>query len=856
MHDEQLLTWSVEPGPGAVAPPVSGALPARVPGSIHADLIEAGLLEDITVHGRDDEQLWVSQTPWRYRTTLHRPAEPFEHAVLVFEGIDTLGRVTVGGRERLTTRDMFRRHELDVTADLAAGTPVEVVVDLDPVLPLAQEREAANPLPRPAEYWRPFNQVRKMACSFGWDWGPTTLTAGLWRPVHLRSWLGGRFADVRIAAHAADAPAVQVDVLVEGDAAAVEVVVTDGGERVATGTAPVEDGRATVRVPVPGARPWWPHGEGEGEGEGERSLYGVEVRLVGAGQGVLDERRERVGFRTVEIVQTPDGEGSTFEIQVNGRRVWVRGLDWIPDDPFPARITPERYRARLAEAVAAGANTVRVWGGGIYEADAFYDACDELGLLVIQDFLFACAAYPEDDGTVEEVRAEVTDNVRRLRHRASLALWCGNNENLWGYQDWGWQEELAGRPWGLRYYREILPELVAQLDGTRPYVPGSPFSPEAGPAEAGPAEADSTEADSTEAGPAEAPRHPNDPRFGMQHIWDVWNQRDYADYETWRPRFVSEFGYQAPASWPTLTAAVGAPLDPADPGLEHHQRAGGGAAKLQAGLDRHLPEPPAAGVAWYFATQLLQARAVTTGVAHLRSLHDHCSGAIWWQLNDIWPAVSWSVLDVRGRRKLAWHALRGAFDPRLVTIAAGTGAGSDAVRVVLVNDTGQAWRERLVVQVPGRVVLEQEVEVAPHGSVSVDVPVGPAGPQVVVADVGARRATRWLVPDLELTLLEQDALVEVTAPDAGHLAVRVTARALLRDLCLLAELAVPDAVVEGQLATLLPGESAVLVVTLPEGTAPEGVDWTALLWSDNRLRSAAGPATPAVAVRTASAPIG
>jgi len=829
MRDEQRPVWTLEARSGEGAARVGGPLPAQVPGSVHVDLIAAGIIDDLTVRGRDDEQLWVAATPWRYRTTLRRPARPYERALLVFEGIDTVGRVFVGDELRLETADMFRRYELDVTADLEDGDDVTVTVELDPVLPPAQARETASPLPRPGEYWRPFNQVRKMACSFGWDWGPVTMSAGLWRPVRLETWTGARLADVRVAAVPADGATggvVEVEVEVEGSAAAEVLVTVQGPDGEpdsldARGTAPVTGGRARVSVAVPGARRWWPCTEGD------QPLYDVTVALVSAGQGPLDGRALRVGFRTVEVEQRPDADGVSFALHVNGRKVWVRGLDWIPDDPFPARVTPQRYRDRLADAVAAGANAVRVWGGGLYEDDAFYDACDELGLLVIQDFLFACAAYPEDDATVADVRAEVADNVRRLRHRASLALWCGNNENLWGHEDWGWKEALGGRAWGLRYYDEILPELVAALDGTRPYVPGSPFSPDGA--------------------------HPNDPGRGMTHIWDVWNERDYTDYERWRPRFVSEFGYQGPASWPTLVGALGtapgAPtpdggtpgdavgtLDPADPALAHHQRAADGAAKLAAGLARHLPHPPTSGPAWYAATQLLQARAVTVGVTHLRSLHDLCGGAIWWQLNDLWPAISWSVVDVRGRRKLAWHALRAAFDARTVALTAGPSA-------VLVNDTAQAWTAALdlsAVRPDGVRVIERcQVTVPPHGAETVEVPVDGAT-LAVVADADGRRATRWLVSDLDPALTSalgpQAAGVEVRATGPDTLDVIVTASQVLRDAVLLAELAVPDAVVSGHPATLLPGERATFRVQLPPGDGPADVDWARLLWSDNRLR--------------------
>jgi beta-mannosidase len=844
MCDELIQDWTIEPLDAEAAARTDGPVSARVPGGVHADLIAAGLIDDLTVRGRDVDQLWVADTPWRYRTTLRRPSGPYERAVLVFEGIATLGRVSVDGRERLRTSDMFRRHELDVTADLAKGSPLEVTVDLEPVLPTALARDAAGPLPRPGEYWRPFNQIRTMACAFGWDWGPVTMDAALWRPVRLRTWLGARLTDVRVVAEPAgpgtgDCPAVTVEIRAEGRPSAVQVLVTGPGEsgRIAVEGSAVMDGdHARLQVPVPGALTWWPRTEGD------QPLYQVTVQLLGNGHGMVDQRRVRVGFRTVEVEQRPDAAGTGFALHVNGQRVWVRGLDWIPADPFPGRVTPDRYRDQLAQAAAAGANAVRVWGGGIYEHDAFYDICDELGLLVIQDFLFACAAYPEDDATVADVRAEVTDNVRRLRHHASLAMWCGNNENLWGHADWRWQEVLHGRPWGLRYYQEILPELLAELDGTRPYVPGSPFSPDA---------------------PAGAPaRHPNDPAHGMQHIWDVWNQLDYIHYESWRPRFVSEFGWQAPASWPTLVAAVGEPIDPDRAELGHHQRAADGTAKLHAGLAAHYPDPPRSGVRWYLATQLLQARAVATGVTHLRSLHDHCSGAVWWQLNDLWPAISWSVIDVRGRRKLSWYALRAAFDPRLVTLTASPSGAKDerdghggGLHAVLVNDTSTPWSEHLVVRVADEdttdVVLEADVQVEPHGSVSLPLVVPPGPWLLAVADVGGRRATRWLHPDLDLPAVPEHADVHVARPDRHRVEVTVTAHALLRDVCLAAELLVPDAVVEGHPATLLPGESVTFRVDLPAADHagldhaeladddPDDTDWAELVWSDNRLRAGA-----------------
>nr|BFE84483.1 hypothetical protein GCM10020093_070840 [Planobispora longispora] len=241
----------------------------------------------------------------------------------------------------------------------------------------------------------------------------------------------------------------------------------------------------------------------------------------------------KIGFRSVRLDRT----GGAFTLHVNDVPVFVRGANWIPDDCFPARVTRERLAGRFEQALGAGINLLRVWGGGLYESEDFYDLADERGLLVWQDFPFACAAYPEEEPFRSEVEAEARENVARLAHRPSLVLWCGNNENIEGHADWGWQEELAGRSWGSGFYYDLLPSIVAELDPTRPYWPGSPYSGAPG-------------------------LPPNDPASGTIHIWDVWNREDYTRYAAYRPRFVAEFGFQGPPAYATLRRAVSGELTP------------------------------------------------------------------------------------------------------------------------------------------------------------------------------------------------------------------------------------------------------------------------------------------------------
>ena len=287
----------------------------------------------------------------------------------------------------------------------------------------------------------------------------------------------------------------------------------------------------------------------------------------------LDTWTRRIGFRTVELDTSADDHGTAFTFRINGRPIFVKGANWIPDDHLLTRITRERLAHRLDQAVDANLNLVRIWGGGIYESEDFYELCDERGLLVWQDFLLACAAYPEEQPLWDELEAEAREHVARLTPHPSLVLWNGGNENLWGFMDWGWQEDLQGRTWGFRYATELLKDVVAELDPTRPYSDGSPYSP----------------------GAALTEVHPNDPDHGTFHQWEVWNRVDYRVYGDDVPRFCSEFGFQGPPTWATLTRAVhaadGGPLTKDDPTFLLHQKADDGNGKLDRGMAPHLGVP-------------------------------------------------------------------------------------------------------------------------------------------------------------------------------------------------------------------------------------------------------------------------
>ncbi|MFF5984306.1 glycoside hydrolase family 2 protein [Streptomyces olindensis] len=770
-------------GDGWILRHESEALPASVPGCVHTDLMAAGVIPDPFLGRNETDVAWVGRRDWTYERELPAPSSAQEQTDLVFDGLDTVAEISLDGRLLGTVRNMHRSYRFDVTG-LSGRLSVRFVSAY-------AEAEAVRERlgERPAAYAEPYQYLRKMACSFGWDWGPTLVTAGIWRPVRLENWSTARIARVRPLVSVEEGTGV-VELAVEVERTRVEaplaVEANVAGVRV---RAEVEGAGGTVRLRVPGARLWWPRGYGE------QPLYDVELTLL-HGDDALDVWRRRIGFRTVGLDRRPDAHGTGFTLVVNGERLFARGVNWIPDDVFPSRITRERYRERLEQAAGAGVDLVRIWGGGIYESEDFYDACDELGLLVWQDFPFACAAYPEEQPLRGEVEAEARENVVRLMPHPSLVLWNGNNENLWGFRDWGWEPRLAGDSWGEGYYLGLLPRVVAELDPTRPYTAGSPWS-------------------------GSWRHHPNDPAHGTHHSWEVWNREDYADYRLSVPRFVAEFGWQAPPAYATLRRALpGEELAPDSPGMLHHQKADDGNGKLERGLARHFAVPDGDFDRWHYLTQVNQARAVAAGIEHWRAHWPVCAGTVVWQLNDCWPVTSWAAIDGDGREKPLYHELKRLYADRLLTLRPRDGA----LEVAAVNQAAGDWTGTLTLRrmsVEGEVLARARREVAAGGRtvarVGVPGELTPAGPkEFLVADLDGLRAVHFPVPDREVACPRPEFEVSL-APEG----IRVTARTLVRDLLLQADRLDPGARADRGLVTLLPGEEVTIGVSGWQAPDPE-----------------------------------
>ncbi|MHA6298872.1 glycoside hydrolase family 2 protein [Devosia sp. CAU 1758] len=765
-------------GGSGARPGLPEAIPATVPGTVHTDLLAAGLIPDPYLDLNEITVDWVGRCDWRYETQFDWRDEGAEQVELVFAGLDTFATIALNGVEIGRTANMNRTYRFAIRDHLRVGEN-HLVVALESAWKRGEALEGQYE-PRPNNYPGPANLMRKMACNFGWDWGPTLVTAGVWQGVSLETWSGARLDRIRpeITLDGADG-LVRLNADVVGDTTGLSLRVSVAG---VTGNLPADGVASSLDLRVKSPQLWWPHHLGS------RPLYPLKVELL-SGDTVIDRWSREIGFRSIRLDTGPDEHGSAFTLIVNDVPIYVCGANWIPDDCFLPRVTPARYAERIDQAKSANINLLRVWGGGIYETDVFYEACDRAGMLVWQDFLFACAAYPEEGDLPAEIEAEARDNIVRLLPHPALVLWNGNNENIWGWFDWGWQDVLEGRTWGQGYYLDLLPRLVAELDPERPYWAGSPYS-------------------------GSMDIHPNDPAHGCTHLWDVWNDIGYEHYADSVPRFCSEFGWQAPPTWATLTEAVhDDPLTPTSPGVWHHQKATIGNDKLLRGLKGHLPMPKTMDD-WHFATQLNQARAIGFGIAHMRSHRPRNMGTIVWQLNDCWPVTSWAAIDGYGRKKPLWYALRSVYATHFLTIQ----PRESGLALVAVNERSLFWRGPVTIRrmrFDGTILAEWT-----HWRLCADrlslaelaIPIEVAEPgdprnELLVATMHDSTAMHFFAEDIAINLPEPQADFALADCGAGKWQLTVTARTLLRDVCIFVDRLHPEAEISDMLVTLLPGQS-------------------------------------------------
>lgn len=622
-------------------------LPASVPGGVHTDLLALGRIPDPFVGDNERRVQWVAEADWEYRRRFTVTPELWHepHIWLVCDGLDTLATVSLNDSELGRTANMFRQYRWDVKRLLTAGENELHLVFESPVR-FAAARQAIRPMLGVSQAIPGGPHLRKAPCQFGWDWGPQLPPIGIWKDIRLEGYRTARLADVHLRQrheNGAVAVAVKAEVEMLERAAeplilAVTVVAPDG--RTTTAQAPIAAGRAGLTIPIENPQLWWPNGYGA------QPLYRVGIELHQA-DVLLDRRDYQLGLRTLELRQQPDEWGRSFTFVVNGVPIFAKGSNWIPADSFPTRLNAARLEALIRAAAQTHQNMLRVWGGGFYEDDRFYDLCDRYGILVWQDFIFSCSIYPLDEPEfVENVRGEVVENIRRLRHRASLALWCGNNEMEQGWAEWGWDRpELQDLKAAYdRFFHYTLPAWCAAEDPDRAYWPSSPSSgiPFA---------------------------NPNGQVQGDAHYWEVWHGRKpFTAYRDQYPRFMSEFGFQSLPPLETIrTYAVEPDWNMTSYIMEQHQKnASGNSLIVSQMLDTfQMPKDFASLV---YLSMVLQAEGIRYGVEHWRRHRQRVSGTLYWQLNDCWPVTSWSSLDYYGRWKALHYAARRFYTPLLLSI--------------------------------------------------------------------------------------------------------------------------------------------------------------------------------------------
>jgi beta-mannosidase len=565
---------------------------------------------------------WIEERDWEYRTSFITPKSLLTEEVveLVADGLDTVATLRLNGREVGRTENMFLGCRWQVKSLLRPGKN-ELRIRFGSALDYLRTHRTGH---NPRDINDPVGRctvIRKQQCQFGWDWGPRFVTAGIWRDLRLEGWTGNRLDSVRVTQdHRADGSvALQFspELARPGPGATVRGTVSFDGKVITT----IENRQSKIENP----QLWWPHGQGA------QPLYRIDIEVARPDGALIGRWIRRIGLRSIALDRHADAWGESFQFVVNGRPVFAKGANWIPAHSFVAGLTRADYERDLRSAVEAHMNMVRVWGGGIYESEDFYDLCDELGLLVWQDFMFACTLYPADDAFVDSSRAEAEFQVRRLRHRACLALWCGNNEVFGCNAETLVADRKRLADYGKLFHR-ALPAAVAAVDGVTSYWPSSPWR---GDVDAG---------------------FPAGERRGDTHYWDVWHARKPAkEYENYAFRFVSEFGMQSFAS-PETQAGFCPPTDANvfGPTMTNHQKNRFGNQIILDYVSRQYRYPKDQNALIYLS-QLNQAECMRVGVEHYRRSMPRCMGALYWQLNDCWPVASWSSLEFTGQWKALHH---------------------------------------------------------------------------------------------------------------------------------------------------------------------------------------------------------
>jgi len=685
-------------------------LPAAVPGTVHTDLLANEIIEDPFYRLNEHDVQWIDKVKWEYKTTFIVEKEILQkdRVELDFKGLDTYADILLNGKKILETDNMFREWQIEVKETLMPGENELSIIFRSPITEGIKKYDAQGyEIPVSDNDLAKIGQVegekkvsiytRKAGYHFGWDWGPRLVTSGIWRPVMIRAWDAAKIENLQIVQNSVEEEKATFSAVIEIEAekkAKAKLSIHNEQAVLAKDEIQLKKGlqKITVDFEIKNPKLWWTNGLGE------QHLYNISAQLDIKGQKVKEETR--IGIRTLELVREKDDDGTSFYFKLNGHPVFMKGANYIPNDVFLPRVTEENYRTVVESAKNANNNMLRVWGGGVYEEDIFYDLCDENGILVWQDFMFACAMFPGDEAFLENVRHEAIDNVKRLRNHPSIALWCGNNEILAAWKGWGWEraeraknKENADKIWQayVDIFHKTLPEVVEEYDPQRSYWGSSPSS---------------------------GPGIPADLVNGDEHYWGVWwGKEPFETYATHLPRFMSEYGFQ---SFPDIST-VRKFAKPEDYNIfsevmKSHQRSSIGNGTIEYYMLEQYNKPKDFE-SFLYVNHVLQAEGIKFGLEGHRRAMPFCMGSLYWQINDCWPVASWSSTDYYQNWKALQYYVKKGFEPVLVSPY----IEGQKLRVGIVNDRLEKFNAQLILRIidfNGTVVWEDAslVEVPANSS--------------------------------------------------------------------------------------------------------------------------------------------
>lgn len=638
-------------------------LSATVPGCVHTDLINNEIIEDPFYRLNESKVQWIDKKDWVYRTTFHLKEGEFlkQHHELCFEGLDTYAQVFLNDNLILKSNNMHRTYKVEVKKHLLRGdNELKVILDspikkglesynaIDYKIPVSANDQAETGEVEEGKRVSVF--TRKAAYHYGWDWGPRLATSGIWRPITLISWDNIRIHDLRGNYTINDDFSAKVKANIRVNSSAnfknAELNIKIDDSTIISKKINLKKGSQEVSIPflLKNIKLWWPNNLGD------QILYNLEVSLNC--ESHVDTKQQRFGFRTIEFV--PD---TNFQFIINNNPTFIKGVNYIPQDVFLNRVKKEDYLNTLLAAKNANMNMIRVWGGGVYEDDYFYELCDSLGLLVWQDFMFACAMYPGDDEFLENVRLEAKDNFKRINKHTSIALWCGNNEVLSAWKRWGWEESaikdqspaIANRIWEHydTLFHHILPQVVNKYSANTHNNPSIAY---------------------WSSSPSASMGNPESYQSGDTHYWGVWwGKEPFENFNRKISSFMSEYGFQSFPAYSTFKKfAVSEDEGMYSMVMKHHQRSSIGNATIEDYMKREYKQPKDFESLLH-TSQILQADGIQTSIEAHRRNKDRCKGTLYWQLNDCWPGASWSSIDYYGRWKALHYRVKKAFQNVIVS---------------------------------------------------------------------------------------------------------------------------------------------------------------------------------------------